>query len=278
MRGSILQNERYCSKEGELVHFGLPFIGKGGRRDLQVYYEKVKDGASDLDLADHDFGTFARTLKATDRIRLAVKPARRPQRREIILYVGAPRSGKSRRAYDTYPNIFTVPYSKNLWIDGYQREKEVLFEEFTGQYPLVGTLQLLDPWQTQKFEIKGGFQWFSPDVIVLTSNTHPREWYDYSKRPLQEEALRERFSKIIYYVTPTVIREYFTPQEIRHYWPIAAVDANQPNVRQVQPPVILNPVQEATRNGTLCHGCYVVPCACQPPEALNVFEISDDGI
>jgi len=277
MRGSILQNERYCSKEGELVHFGLPFIGKGGRRDLQVYYEKVKDGASDLDLADHDFGTFSRTLKATDRIRLAVKPPVRTTAREIILLVGAPDSGKSRRAHVLYPNLFKVPYSKNLWIDGYQQEKQVLFEEFSGQYPLTGALQLFDPWQTQKFEIKCGFQWFTPDVIILTSNVHPREWYDYSKRKVHEQALRRRITKVIWFVTDQIVREYSTPQEIINYWPIPEVDSNQ-RVRQAQPPVVLNPIQQATRDGTLCHGCYVVPCACEPPEALNVFEFSEHDI
>jgi len=48
MRGSILQNERYCSKEGQYMHCGLAFIGKGGSHALQVYYHKVKAGENDL--------------------------------------------------------------------------------------------------------------------------------------------------------------------------------------------------------------------------------------
>lgn len=271
MKGSILQNEIYCSKQGELVHFGLPFIGKGGRRDLQVYYDLVKTGKSDLELCDHDFGTFARTLKATDRVRLAIKPPRRTTARKVVLLVGATGAGKSRRAHDMFPDLFKVPYSKNLWIDGYQREPQVLFEEFTGQYPLVGTLQLFDPWQTQRFELKGSFQWFTPDTIIVTSNCHPKDWYDYSKRSEQEYALRRRFSQVIWYVTKSIIREYNTEKEIEHYWPLSSD-------KQARPVPVLNPIEQARKDGTLCHQCYVVPCACllpQPPEALHDFSEED---
>jgi len=279
MKGSILQNEIYCSKEGQLVHFGLPFIGKGGRRDLQVFYDLVRTGANDIALADHDFGTFARTLKATDRVRLAMKPARRTTSRQLVLLVGVPGSGKTRMADDLYPNMFTVPYSKNLWIDGYQGEKEVLFEEFTGQYPLNGTLQLFDPWKNNKFEIKGNFQWFTPDVIVITSNTHPKDWYDYSKRPLQEEALRRRLTRVLWFTTKTTIKEYATEDAIRNYWPIPTVD--NPSGRAALPPVrVLNPIEEALRSGNLCHACYVVPCACllqEPPQRLLGEELDEHG-
>jgi len=48
MRGSILENEEYCGKEGNLVLYGLPFIGKGGNRDLQEYYKKVRSGQNDI--------------------------------------------------------------------------------------------------------------------------------------------------------------------------------------------------------------------------------------
>lgn len=273
MKGSILQNQVYCSKQGELVHFGLPFIGKGGRRDLQVYYDLVKTGADDLTLADHDFGTFSRTLKATDRIRLARKPARRTSPRQVILLVGESDAGKSRMANDMFPDLYKVPYSKNLWIDGYQGEKQVLFEEFTGAYPLVGTLQLFDPWQTQKFEIKHGFQWFDPDVIIVTTNIHPREWYDFTKREKQEIALRRRFSKVLYFTTKTIIKEYRGEEEIQNFWPISTDRA-----QQRAPPVPLNPVQQALKDGTLCHGCYVVPCACFPPTPLDLTEGVEEEI
>lgn len=48
MRGSILENEKYCSKEGDLILYGLPFIGKGGSHDLQIFYKKVRAGENDV--------------------------------------------------------------------------------------------------------------------------------------------------------------------------------------------------------------------------------------
>lgn len=258
MRGSVLQNEIYCSKEGKLVHFGLAFIGKGGRRDAQIFYEKIKSGANDLDLADHDFNMFARFIRATDRVRLAVTPPQREEPRQIILYYGASDQGKSRLAMQTYPNLFKVPYSRNLWIDGYQQQKVVLFEEFSGEIPLKGALQLFDPWQTQRFEIKCAFVWFTPDIVIITSNIHPRDWYDFSNRKKQEVALRRRFSSVIEFKADGRRVKYSNAESITRFWPIH--DYLNDNPVRDDPS---NPIQAALANGILCHNCYVVPCACR---------------
>jgi hypothetical protein len=279
MKGSILQNERYCSKEGLLVHFGLPFIGKGGRRDLQVYFDKVRAGETDLQLAQHDFGMFARTLKATDRIRLATKPPRVPKR-DVWLFYGIPGSGKTRRAYDLYPDIYEKPVGDDLWFDGYQGEKQVLFDEFSGQCSLNNCLKLLDPEPIyiRKVAIKGGFVWFNPEVIIITTNNHPKDWYDYSKRMDNQIALRRRFSRVIHFQGQGLEKEYLGPNQIRNFWPIDAPPSAISAARLVNSSVVaMNPIQAARMNGTLCHQCYTVPCSClvipsvsQPESQLEI--------
>lgn len=67
--------------------------------------------------------------------------------------------------------------------------------------------------------ILGGFVWWNPDIIYLTSNAHPMNWYDYSKREDKEAALRRRFTKIIEFKENDII-EHTTLEEIKIYWPI----------------------------------------------------------
>jgi len=245
MRGSIKQNERYCAKEGEYVHFGLPFVGKGARRDLQVFYEKVKEGANDVQLAEHDFGILSRTLKATDRIRLAIKPKFEGPR-QVILYVGQTGGGKTRLAYESWPDLFELPVSTNLWFDGYQGQETVLLDEFSGQLPLVNALKLLDNYYVRHWPIKGGFVWFNPKRIVVTSNQLPAQWYDYSNRMEEQRALRRRFTKVVH-VTGGRQITYEGEEAISVFWPIAT-----------------GPIVEAVQK-MVCHNCYYMPCTCEQP-------------
>lgn len=40
--------------------------------------------------------------------------------------------------------------------------------------------------------MKGGFQWWCPDVIVITTNKSPWDWYQYVSRDYEREALFRR--------------------------------------------------------------------------------------
>lgn len=264
MKGSILQNERYCSKEGHLVHYGLPFIGKGGRRDAQVYYEKVRTGANDLELADHDFAAFARFMKATDRIRVAIRPKPKDNC-QVILLVGPTGVGKTRQAYEDYPELYELPVGPSMWFDGYQGQKEVLIDEFSGQLPLNDLLKLLDTHYVRKFPIKGGFTWFNPQIILVTSNFHPNTWYDYSSRQEHELALRRRITKVIKFNPDTTQTIYTGPRAVQVFWPVK----------------VLSPREKALGEGNLCHKCYIIPCICSDvpegytpsfPDDINVID------
>lgn len=65
----------------------------------------------------------------------------------------------------------------------------------------------------------GGFVWWNPDTIYLTSNAHPMNWYDYSKRQDKELALRRRFTKILEFTEDDDIITH-TAEGIKIYWPI----------------------------------------------------------
>jgi len=271
MRGSILENEIYCSKDGAYSHFGPAFLGKGARSDLQDYYQQVRLGKNDLELAEYSFSSFAHTLKATDRVRVAMKPQAPPQGRRVILYAGTTGGGKTRRAYLEFPNIYEMPVCDKLWLDGYQQEKEVLIDEFSGQLTLNNLLKLLDPFYVRKFEIKGGFTFFNPEIIVVTSNTPPSSWYKYGGREEQEAALRRRFHTIVWFAQNGT-QTYNTPDQIKAWWPIPAAD--QPHRHVVAAPVIspLGLAPWARENGVLCSICNIYPCVCACVELSRRLE------
>jgi len=47
--------------------------------------------------------------------------------------------------------------------------------------------------------VKQTFCWWNPEEIHLTTNIHPNEWYDYSRREVHYTALKRRFSEITTY-------------------------------------------------------------------------------
>ena len=64
-------------------------------------------------------------------------------------------------------------------------------DDFSGEMPLVQLLRLLDRYSVQ-VPFKGGYLWFCPDTIVITTNVHPRKWYNYWERDSSFEALKRR--------------------------------------------------------------------------------------
>ncbi|QKV51008.1 putative replication associated protein [Crucivirus sp.] len=209
----VLHGEKGPTFGKNAVIFEVGKLGgkQGERVDLQQFYEHVKAGKNDLELAEINFSAFSRTLKAIDRLRFYVRPVQEGPR-EIILLVGKPGVGKTRWAYAEYPDLYELPVSTGLWFDGYHGQDTVLLDEFEGAMPLNSALKVLDPYYVRSVAIKGGFTWWNPRRIIVTSNVHPSSWYDFYTRRDKEIALRRRFTKI-----------YSEMKEVDStiYWPIS---------------------------------------------------------
>lgn len=232
MKGSIKQNVDYCSKDDNFIEVGSR-PDSNVRADLQHLYKAVRKGQTDLELCEAGhFGTWSRSLKAVDRVRLAIRPT--TEGRQVELHVGSTGTGKTRQVYDKYPDLYEVPVSKkgDLWFDGYSGEKVALIDEFSGQMALNSALKVLDQYYVRKVPTKGSFVWWNPERIVVTSNISPKKWYNWEKRAEQEKALRRRFHKIFVYQEDGTVEDV----NIRMYWPIdgdfALEDANPVPVEQ----------------------------------------------
>jgi hypothetical protein len=73
----------------------------------------------------------------------------------------------------------------------------VLIDDFNGdEYAITFMLRLLDRYPMQ-VPVKGGFRQWSPSVILVTSNIHPRDWYADATQA-HRDALLRRITDIVH--------------------------------------------------------------------------------
>jgi len=201
MRGTPKQASDYCKKDGSFWEAGTcPNTGnaksaRGARHDILGVVDKIKSGATDKMLLEQNPVETFKFLRNIRQVQSLIKP-KRTVPLEVILCYGPPGAGKTHFADVKFPDHFRMPVSKDFWMDNYQQEKVVLLDDFNGEVKLTFLLQVLDKYPIQ-IPIKGGFVWWCPDTIILTCNTHPCNWYDYSARQDSYGALKRRFTKVL---------------------------------------------------------------------------------
>lgn len=149
------------------------------QNQLIVASEDIKKGTNVKDMYQVHPTVCARYPKYVDRLISWQKPPMR-NNLDIEVHFGEPGVGKTYHIENTYPNVFQPPLSidgKSQWYDGYYGQKEVLFDEYHGQFPLIQLLKILDKYP-QQVGNKGGHVWFSPEKIFITSNYKERQWYN----------------------------------------------------------------------------------------------------
>ncbi len=105
--------------------------------------------------------------------------------------------GKSRWAHATYPNLYSLPPTKQsgCYWDGYEGQSTVLIDEAYGSRFSHGfLLQLTDRYSFQ-VPFHGGQANFYSRTIVFASNKHPSEWYDQDKFPWANGPLHRRMTQ-----------------------------------------------------------------------------------
>lgn len=201
-RGNHAQAKEYCMKVDTRVDGPWEFgddsrvaSGPGQRQDLDGFRDAVRSGARDHELLDSHLEQMARYPRLATTVRLSM-PAPRRRGVSVRLFWGVAGTGKTRFAYEQYPDLYMVPLqqSRSLWFDGYQGEEVILLDEFSGQMALDSLLRLLDEHPCQ-VPVKGGYVALRNSVFVITSNSHWTAWYDFSKRPEKRAALERRIEQ-----------------------------------------------------------------------------------
>jgi len=195
-RGSILSNEKYCSKSASLtVHGELPAHGDGHRSDLEQFHTDVKSPLySMLDLADRAPANFYRFNRSAQLVRGLARAEQFRAFRDVKVFVywGDAGSGKTRAALTRSPGAFVFPpvtASGVLWADGLGDHKEVVLDDFDWSIPFAQMLRILDGHPLQ-LPVKGGHVHCGYTTVYITSNFHPSSWYPANQK--NRDALTRR--------------------------------------------------------------------------------------
>jgi len=186
-KGSVHDAIAYCEKQdtrvaGPYRDGDIPVQGK--RTDIEQARELLLAGASELEIADANFGLWCRNRRSFSAYRNLVWEQRRAKTYSLV-YWGTAGTGKTRAVYDTYgfDRVYDLPRPNggSVWFDGLSPGHDVLLlDDFYGWLPLHLLLKLMDRYPLQ-VPTKGGMVNFNVKYLYITSNKPWTEWYDWSK-------------------------------------------------------------------------------------------------
>lgn len=174
-RANALTGYNYCSKDGNIAfEFGIR-PSQGLRTDLLNIQKDILDGASYENIADKNFPTWVRYRHAIKEY-ASMKEPKRNWVPEVHIIWGDPDTSKTRTAVEA--GASGVYFRAGGFIDGYEGEDVVLFDEFDpSQCERETMLQLLDRYNF-RINTKGGSRNWKPRVIYICSNLNPENWYN----------------------------------------------------------------------------------------------------
>lgn len=196
MKGSLIQNDDYCSKQGTLTEFGrLP--RQGERTDLSRIVNDIFEHKTNVDeIVEHTpmlYHQYGRTLEKAEDI--ALRKCYRTEMTKGIWYVGKTGRGKSERAFNDFDinTAFVYPYD-NGWWDGYKQQHTVIFDEFRGQIPFNELLRIVDKHPNYKCRRRNREPIpFNSKRVIITSSLKPEEVYHNLDHNDNIDQLKRRF-------------------------------------------------------------------------------------
>lgn len=227
-KGTQTQAIAYCKKdEGKpgwaFCEYGhLTETHQGARNDLSFGIELLNNGGLRR-VATEAPELYVRNHRGLSALSLMLKPPKPVP--TVVLAFGPPGVGKSRRFYEVAPESsrWTNPIdTTGLWFDTYVNDKWACIEDFGGKrshYTLANLLRLLDRYDVV-VPIKGGHVWWVPEYIYITTNYHPRDWYDWSERAQQWRALVRRFDFVQWWKSDPSEPVELDPEhpDWEHFW------------------------------------------------------------
>lgn len=203
-RGTRQEASDYCQKEdtrvaGPYILGDLPAGEQGKRSDLNEATTMLSQGSTMYDVALVQPSAVVRYSKGLKYFQSLFLSRRARPPPTIILCFGPTGTGKTRFAHSEHPphELWCAPLNGNtIWYDGYEQQQAALFDDFAGarsHYTLTNLLRLLDRYPVT-VPYKGGHTPFLAQKIYITTNIHPKKWYDWSDRQEQYAALIRRIS------------------------------------------------------------------------------------
>lgn len=205
-KGSAEDNIKYCSKESTRVAGPWQYgecTTQGQRTDLDKAASMIDEGKSLREVAIECKTTFIRHHKGL-RAYEAITRSKGPRKceedgPEVWVFWGPTGTGKSRRAFHTWPDAYRKPTSEKWW-DGYCGQDTVIFDDFKGSSMKLHEFQMVIDRYPMQVEVKGAFVDLSATRYVFTSNKHPSEWYSDGTVMRRINEFCDRFGRLIHCV------------------------------------------------------------------------------
>lgn len=166
------------------VELGVWRSKQGQRTDLDQIVDKIKSGAKEEEIFEACPSQYIKYSTGVRRARNLIKKKNINEHHKIKIHVlwGETGLGKTRAVLEKEgpENVYIPTYSDSagkFWFDGYDGEKVLLINEFYGQARTAIMQQLLDNYR-MRIEVKCDTTISAWDKIYITSNSHPRNWYN----------------------------------------------------------------------------------------------------
>ena len=142
-RGTLQENEIYCSKQGSLIEFGQKPMGNGQKRCLENLAHVLVDAAQigtpicDVVTEEQNRATFVQYHNGLTKLyqHAVTSKLRKVEKNfapEVVYVWGPPGSGKTRYVQEKEPDVYRVPAAdKYKWHDGYCGQDAVLYDNVT---------------------------------------------------------------------------------------------------------------------------------------------------
>lgn len=174
-KGTAQQAADYCKKDGDYVEKG-EISQQGKRTDIEMATDMIVEGAKMKEVAIANPPVYVKYHKGLHAFKSIILDPRNEVPTVTVLY-GKTGTGKSKTAREITTDPYVWGPEQGHWFDGYEGQKDVILEEFRAQLTLGMLLRLLDRYDC-KVQYKGGMIQFVATNIVITSPTHPQDWYE----------------------------------------------------------------------------------------------------
>lgn len=203
--GTRDQARDYCMKEDSRLHGpweagSFTVGGQGARNDLLAIADEFKAGSRINKIANDYPDMYVRYHKGIEKLQVHLQPEVSNDIK-VTLFYGPTGVGKTRTVMKM-PDVFKKD-GTNQWFDGYQGEDILLIDDFAGKKSgiyLSFILNVLDRYSC-RLPVKGSMVLRRCSHIFVTTNIHPRLWYDYDKREEHYKALARRFTDVCWFPT-----------------------------------------------------------------------------